>query len=200
MTNHHAKVAVSMVVFLGLVIGIPVLRAMVPPRAELVAYMATLPFLTNEELLGKYHKDFAFLQASPRAYSQVPSKPILETEERIVQLPIFKVPLFKATVKELKKRKLMSADEIKRAERLIKEKEGMLKAAASTSVRFPKQARYPYLSMEFYKDSLAKMSPTEIIRQIKRLESMPKNIDDRDMMLDIARQELSKQSKDKRTK
>lgn len=121
MFYHKIKILCGISTILFLAVGISLVRAMIPPKTELIAYIAALQLMKNEELLAKYHTDLAALKKSDQT-----SSPTLEGEERIAQLPIFKLHLFNATLLELKKRKLISPKEFSKGEKLVKEKEALL--------------------------------------------------------------------------
>lgn len=192
MNIRKSAATLCIMILLCLVVGINGLRAIVFPRAESTAYISLLPNMPDDELKMKYDQDFHLLQNLPSDY---PTASMLNADEQqILQLPIFKIPIFRAMLNELKRRGLIDKEEFNKGEMLANEKERLLNITGRISPRFLKLARHPYLSLEFYKDSLAKMSKEELVGQIKRLELMPKHYEDRTNMINLTKEELSKRT------
>lgn len=124
MSSQNFRIGISAAAFFCLVIGISVLQAIVPARSA--SYVATVPTLTDQELLKNYHEESEFLKNYPQV-----QQPVLATDEDVVQLPVYRIPLFKEILNELKKRNLISADELAKAEALVHEKEAIMLQAES---------------------------------------------------------------------
>lgn len=189
MIGKKTKVLASYLILCALILSISVIQAMIPTRAELAANIAILKNMPGDQLKAKFAQDLDDLKKWPQGQTQK-----IDVEESITQLPVFKIPLLKATLAELQKRHLISEIESEEAMKIISEKEALRQTAAKTSILFPKQAKQPYLSLEFYKDTLAKMSTEEIIAEIKHLQLESKDHVDRTMMINMAKEELARRS------
>lgn len=97
-------------------------------KAELAVYQASFKGMSDKMLIQKYHEEFDNLRKTFKD-----STKHLDIAS-IIQLPIFKIAVFKSIVKEIKTRQAITnknflpSEQIKSADQFIREKEEIMKA------------------------------------------------------------------------
>lgn len=115
------SISIIRITFSMIFFSIVVMHAAVDPKSYTTIYVGLIRTIGNEQLLKNYQDNLKELQLSDKM-----GDASFGDDLRIVQLPIFRVPILKIIISEMQRRHLITEPELNKVQKLIKEKEDII--------------------------------------------------------------------------